>query len=151
MTKRFSHSPMKHRYILRISFNDYVGNFQREFDAHVLNYINDYYSGVLNAAIFYENKNLDSDELHDIIEPVYEDNNDLTYSLMQSERVLSISFTKDPIKFLPSILERIKDFCAEYINSDVWANKKLKVIKIRYFKEVTTETELHLDIVTKKQ
>lgn len=141
---------MKTRYILRVSFNDYVGNFQREFDAHVLNHINDYYSGVLNAAIFYENKNLDPDELHDIIEPIYDEDDNLTLSLMQSERVLSVTFTENPVKFLPSILERIKDFCAEYINSDVWANKKLKVIKIRYFKEVTTETELHLDIPTKK-
>lgn len=142
---------MKTRYILRTSFNDYVGNFQREFDAHVLNYVNDYYSGVLNAAVFYENRNLDSDELHDIIEHIYDENGNLTPSLMQSERVLSVTFIENPVKFLPSILERIKNFCAEYINSDVWVNKKLKVIKIRYFKEMTTETELHLDIPTKKQ
>lgn len=84
---------MKHRYILRISFNDYVGNFQREFDAHVLNYINDYYSGVLNAAIAH---GIEVENAHKRAEQALTNKNDARMLLdFAFERVLKGTGEKD--------------------------------------------------------
>jgi hypothetical protein len=142
---------MKKKYQLIVHFNEYTGNFHREFNAHVFAYdsqTHDWITTLCDKAIEELGGEDAVEELHqkylEFINDEYGSNiSAIThYKRGQGTLAITVYFTEFPEPILPTIYERIKSFPATLADTCKFGSKSVKVEKIELMEQTIEETIL---------
>jgi len=146
---------MKNKYELIITFNEYTGNFHREFNAFVLacggEYSREETNGLeaLGTTAFLKINQDPDDVIDDLMEfyhHFYDEYGSNVSELTQVKNAkgkyecngITVFFDKDPAEIMPIILKQLAAFPAAVAKASSFAPKKLKVLKVEFAKETIT-------------
>ena len=146
---------MKNKYELIVTFNEYTGNFHREFNAFVLacggEYSREETNGLeaLGKAAFLKINQDPDDVMYDLMEfyhHFYDEYGSNVSTLTHVKNAkgkyecngITVFFDKDPAEIMPIILKQLAAFPAAVAKASSFAPKKLKVLKVEFAKETIT-------------
>lgn len=157
-----------HKYELIVTFNEYTGNFHREFNAFVLGVASEYMDNqektlsnaiqdLTTTLINKDNEDVESalddatDELMDYYHHFHDEYGMNVSELTQVKNAkgkhecngITVFFDKDPANIMPIILKRIAAFPVAATLR--FAPNNLKVLKVEFVKETITREVKEID------
>ena len=127
------------KYELEVTFNEYVGNFEREFCAYVFGYsdygCHDWIQKLADNFELEEGKEF-MESFNEYLAP-FNDEHWLTICYIASENVLCIKFEKNPMEHIPLLVRRMEKFPLVLAESWEFAPKTVKILKVTLNEEIT--------------
>lgn len=156
---------MKNKYELIVTFNEYTGNFHREFNAFVLAVGCDHTSEDADTmlpagttAFLKINQDPDDvlDDLMEFYHHFYDEYGSNVSELTQVKNTkgkyecngITVFFDKDPAEIMPIILKQLAAFPAAVAKASSFAPKKLKVLKVEFAKETITREVKEIKVLS---
>ncbi len=153
---------MKNKYELIVTFNEYTGNFHREFNAFVLAVGCDHTSEDADTMLpagttaFLKINQDPDDVLDDLMEyyhHFYDEYGSNVSELTQVKKGkryecngITVFFDKDPADIMPIILKQLVAFPAAVAKEKTFAPKNLKILRVEFVKETITREVKEIEL-----